>query len=58
MYTHQTMNVTHPDTERGFDVMRGAKVIAHFDTLDEARADARRRGAAYYVRYWGTISEA
>lgn len=38
------------DVKRGFDVMRGAKVIEHFDTYEEAWAYARDRHLT--VRYW------
>ena len=40
------------DVARGFDVMDGRKVVAHFAALGEAREFARRK-ARYCVRYWG-----
>lgn len=40
------------DASRGYDVMRGSKVLRHFDTYAEARAYAALSGGCY-VRYWG-----
>lgn len=42
------------DLSRGVDVMRGARVVAHFDGLDalsQAWAHIAGRGGLY-VRYW------
>lgn len=44
------------DDARGYDAMRGAKVMRHFATYEEAQAYAcPKRG--YYVRYWGVKSD-
>ena len=40
------------DESRGFDVMRGAKILRHFASYAEATAYAAE-GAGRYVRYWG-----
>lgn len=43
------------DISRGVDVMRGSKVLAHFEdagALDAAKAKAAE-GPGRYVRYWG-----
>ena len=38
------------DTSKGFDVIRGKKVVAHYATYEAAKADAaQRRGA--YIQY-------
>lgn len=39
------------DVTRGFDVLKGKKELAHFDTYEEARAyaDAER---GRWIRYW------
>ena len=44
------------DEARGFDVMRGKKVIAHFDNYAEAweKAQATRGG---YIRYFEKKAE-
>lgn len=39
------------DLEKGFDVLRGRKVLRHFDSYDEAVAYARERGGRY-IRYF------
>lgn len=39
------------DTSKGFDVIRGKKVVAHYDTYEAAKADsARRRGS--YIQFY------
>lgn len=39
------------DTSKGFDLMRGLKPIAHFATLEAAKAEAaRKRGT--YIQYY------
>lgn len=44
------------DNSRGYDAMRGAKAMRHFDTYEEAAAYvASKRG--YYLRYWGVKGE-
>ena len=40
------------DVSRGFDVMRGKRVLRHFDSYDEACAYAAEKWGRY-VRYWG-----
>ena len=40
------------DVSRGFDVMRGKRVLHHFDSYDEACAYAAEKWGRY-VRYWG-----
>lgn len=39
------------DVERGFDVFRGAKLLAHFASYAEANAYAME-GAGRWIRYW------
>ena len=39
------------DVSRGFDVLRGSKVLAHFDTYAEARAFADA-AQGRWLRYW------
>lgn len=39
------------DEARGFDAMRGAKVIAHYASYEEARAYADAHKGVY-IRYW------
>lgn len=39
------------DESKGFDVMRGAKVIAHYASYEEARAYADAHKGVY-IRYW------
>lgn len=39
------------DLEKGFDVLRGRKLLRHFDSYDEAAAYARERGGRY-IRYY------
>ena len=43
--------IINADVERGFDVMRGKRVLKHFDSYEEACAYAREKGGRY-VRYW------
>lgn len=43
------MNLTI-DTTKGFDVMRGKKLIEHFDSYDRAWEYAREHH--FTVRYW------
>lgn len=40
------------DITRGFDVMRGSRVLRHFESYDEAIA-YMRAGRGRWVRYWG-----
>ena len=40
------------DLSRGFDVLRGSKLLAHFASYDEARAYADA-APGRYIRYWG-----
>jgi len=40
------------DVSRGFDVLSGSKLLAHFGTYAEARAYAAL-AAGRWVRYWG-----
>ena len=40
------------DITRGFDVMRGKRVLVHCDTYEDACKVARAKGGRY-VRYWG-----
>ena len=40
------------DLSRGFDVLRGSKLLRHFDTYAEAKAYAALSHGRY-VRYWG-----
>ena len=40
------------DMTRGVDVLRGNKVLKHFDNYADARAYARE-GRGRYLRYWG-----
>lgn len=49
------MMASNADLTRGFDVMKGAKVVAHFDTYEEAWEYARPRRLT--VRYWGLAEE-
>ena len=45
------------DLSRGFDVMRGSRVLRRFATYAEAQAyAAQARGR--YVRYWGLKPQA
>ena len=39
------------DMSRGFDVLRGKRVLRHFDTYEAAWAYANESGGRY-VRYW------
>jgi len=39
------------DVSRGFDVLKGKKELAHFDTYEEARAYASE-AAGRWIRYW------
>lgn len=39
------------DLERGFDVLRGRKILKHFGSYEEACAYATA-GRGRYVRYW------
>jgi hypothetical protein len=39
------------DVSRGFDVLRGSKVLAHFDNYAEARAFADA-AQGRWLRYW------
>lgn len=39
------------DVERGFDVFRGSKLLAHFASYEEACAYAAE-GPGRWVRYW------
>ena len=39
------------DVSRGFDVLSGSKLLAHFDTYAEARAYAAQ-SAGRWIRYW------
>lgn len=43
------------DLSRGFDVLRGSKLLAHFESYDEARAYADA-APGRYIRYWGKKS--
>jgi hypothetical protein len=43
------------DLSRGFDVLRGSKLLAHFESYDEARAYADA-ALGRYIRYWGKKS--
>ena len=45
------------DESRGFDVMRGSKVLRHFEGYAEAKAYAAL-SAGRYVRYWGVKPQA
>ena len=47
-----TINGIATDASRGYDVMRGSKVLRHCDTYAEARAFADA-APGRYVRYWG-----
>lgn len=40
------------DVSRGFDVLRGSKLLKHFDGYDEARAYADA-APGRWIRYWG-----
>ena len=40
------------DLSRGFDVLRGSKLLAHFESYNEARAYADA-APGRYIRYWG-----
>jgi len=44
------------DNSKGYDAMRGSKVMRHFDSYEEASAyiEAKR---GYYLRYWGVKEE-
>ena len=44
------------DVSRGFDVLRGSKLLAHFASYAEARAyaDAER---GRWIRYWAAKAE-
>lgn len=44
-----------PDLSRGFDVFKGQKLLAHFDTKAEAEAYAAK-ACGRYIRYWGKES--
>ena len=48
--------IIHPvpeiDLSRGVDVLRGSKVLKHFDNYADARAYACE-GHGRYLRYWG-----
>lgn len=45
------VTIINADVERGFDVMRGKKVLKHFNTYAEADAYAKEKGGRY-IRYW------
>ena len=38
------------DTTRGFDILRGSKVVKHYDSYAEARAHIAAKGGT--IRYW------
>ena len=46
-----SINGISVDVSRGFDVLRGSKVLGHFDTYAEART-CEAAGPGRYVRYW------
>lgn len=46
-----TINGITVDLSRGFDVMRGTRVMRHFDSYAEAKAYAAQSGGRY-LRYW------
>lgn len=39
------------NTAKGFDVMRGQKIIKHFDTKEDAQKSIDGKHG-YYIRYW------
>lgn len=45
------------DVSRGFDVMRGSRVLRHCASYEEAKAYAGAC-AGRYVRYWGIKPQA
>lgn len=46
-----SINGISVDVSRGFDVLRGSKLLGHFATYAEARA-CEAAGPGRYVRYW------
>lgn len=51
----KSINSVKIDLSRGFDVLRGVRVVAHFGTYAEACEYARPRHLT--VRYWAVQSE-
>ena len=49
------MTTITADATRGFDVMRGKTVVAHFDSYEPAWNYARLNGLT--LRYWAAHSE-
>lgn len=48
------MTIITADATRGFDVMRGKTVVAHFDSYEPAWAYTRLNGLT--LRYWAAKS--
>lgn len=40
------------DTTRGFEVLRGSRILRHFESYEEALA-YMRAGRGRWMRYWG-----
>ena len=45
------------DVSRGFDVLRGSKVLAHFEEYEEARSYANQAPGRYIRYYSGKEAE-